>query len=200
MDRKTVNAELRRQFVPLLTGAGFLWKSDVGRRILAGPVIHVVEVQHRPRAAVFQVNLGAHLPALGDVAGGESPADDALREYECAWRGSVVSGFRNASDAEFAYGGTAEEAAESVAFLASEWQRQSERFFGPLTAYPDGFHATARGALEKDLHPAHLLTWARVALLLEDSALAEALATQALPRVPERATSLRDELQRILTR
>lgn len=200
MDRKTVNAELRRQFVPVLTGTGFTWRSDIARRVLDGPVFHVVEVQHRPRAAVFQVNLGVHLPALGDVAGGDAPAAEVVREYECAWRGSVISGFRNASDGEFAYGATAEEAAESVAFLVSEWERQSERFFGPLTAYPDDFHAAVRVALEQDLHPAHLLTWARVAMLLEDSELARALATQALPRVPERATSLRDELQRILMR
>lgn len=200
MDRKTINAELRKQFYPQLVAEGFARTGDIARRVLDGPVVHVVDVQHMPRRNVFQINLGAHLMRLGDVAGGAKVDIDAMRDYDCVWRGSIHSGFRNSSDAEFAYGRTPEEASESVAFLVSEWRRQADEFFGPLTDYPDGFHATAERMPEHPVHPGHMRTWARVAQLVGDDALARRIAEVALPEVPERATALRDDLQAILDR
>ncbi|WP_217183750.1 DUF4304 domain-containing protein [Streptomyces sp. AC495_CC817] len=194
MDRKTVTAQLRTQFFPVLAAAGFSRSGDVLRRELAGPVVHVVEVQHRARSGVFQVNLGAHLPALGGVAGGATVAVERMREYDCAWRSSVLSGFRNASDSEFAYGATEEQASESVAFLLSEWERQGPAFFDPLADFPDGFRERARASVSTPLHPAHLLTWAKVADLLGEGDLRRDIVEAALPRVPERATALRDDL------
>ncbi|GAA2846885.1 hypothetical protein FB468_0206 [Leucobacter komagatae] len=196
MDRKTINAEFRRQFFPLLNAGGFVRSGDVARRVLPGGVTHVVEIQHRPRADVFQVGLGVHLSPLDEVAATSSTPADQLREHDCAWRSSIISGFRNGSDAEFAYGQSAAEAAESVAFFVSEWPRQSEELFGPLTAFPEDFRTGAEAAAsDESMHPAHLLTWARVAVLLEDGQLARSISAQALPRVPERATSLRDDLE-----
>ncbi|MGO2140633.1 MAG: hypothetical protein ACTH30_09470 [Leucobacter sp.] len=198
MDRKTINAEFRRQFFPLLTADGFVRSGDVARRVLPGGAVHVVEIQHRPRVGVFQVGLGVHLTPLDELAGTSSAPAEQLREHDCAWRSSIISGFRNSSDAEFAYGQSAADAAESVAFFVSEWPRQASEFFGPLTAFPEDFQAAAEAAASNlSMHPAHLLTWARVAILLKDSQLARSLSAQALPRVPERATSLRDELERL---
>lgn len=194
MDRTTINRHLRAQFWPMLTAAGFQRKGDIARRRFDGGVVHVVEIQHRPRSAVFQVNLGVHLLTLDQQTGTSAPDPDALREYDCAWRGSVIAGFRNAQDSEFAYGRTAEEASESVAFLASEWDRQAAAFFGPLTVFPEDFHARARAMITEAPHPAHMRTWARVALLLQDPELAREIARAALPRVAERATALRDDL------
>ena len=198
MDRKSINAELRQQFFPLLTAAGFTRKGDVLYRELPGPIVHIAEVQHRPRNGVFQINLGAHLPSLDDIASGQTIAPADMRDYDCAWRGSIISGFRTSSDAEFAYGSTAEEAAESVAFLVSEWPRQAAQFFDPLSNFPDGFRERCTQVLNEDLHPAHLLTWAKVALLVNDPELAKRIATAALPSVPERATSLRENLEALL--
>lgn len=200
MDRKTVNAQLREQFFPLLTAVGFARAGDVLRRELPGPVVHVVEVQHLPRRGVFQVNLGAHLPALREFTDRPPLAAADTREPDCAWRGSLISGFRNSSDAEFAYGTTVEETAESVAFLASEWERQSTRFFDPVTHFPAGFHVRAHQVAEENLHPAHLLVWARVADLLQDRALSDRLAELGLERAPERATTLRGDLTQLLER
>ncbi|MGQ7312686.1 DUF4304 domain-containing protein [Microbacterium arabinogalactanolyticum] len=194
MDRKTVSAHLRKQFFPLLIAGGFTRSGDILRRELDGPVVHVVEVQHRPRSGVFQVNLGAHLAALGGVAGGTPVPAEQMREYDCAWRSSVVSGFRNSSDSEFAYGSTEAEASESVAFLVSEWERQSSEFFSPLSRFPESFHERASSSVDAGLHPAHLLTWARVADILGDAALRTRIVEAALPTVPERATSLRAQL------
>ena len=41
MDRKTVTAQLRSQFYPVLLAEGFSRKGDILRRELDGPVVHV---------------------------------------------------------------------------------------------------------------------------------------------------------------
>lgn len=194
MDRKTINAQLRAQFFPVLAAEGFSRTGDILRRELDGGVVHVVEIQHRPRSGVFQVGLGAHLVALGDVVGGEPVPVANMRDHDCAWRSSVLSGFRRGSDAEFAYGATAADASESVAFLVSEWPRQSTAFFGGLSDFPEGFLLRAQESVFEGLHPAHLLTWARVADILGEAELRGRIVAAALPRVSERATSLRANL------
>ncbi len=82
-------------------------------------------------------------------------------------------------------------------FLVSEWDRQSSAFFGRLTAWPQDFHDAVRVAVASPPHPAHLLTWARIAALAGDFELAQRCAEVALPRVPKRATSLRADLEAI---
>jgi hypothetical protein len=196
VDKQTTTALLRRDFYPALKAQGFTRTGDVLRRI-HGPVAHVVEVVHQPRRGVFRVDMGAHVLLLGGVSGRAlDPAK--MREPDCAWRSSLIPGFRNDHDPDFVYGATAEDAAESVSFLVSEWDRQSQAFFGPLTSWPDDFHAAARAALADPPHPAHLRTWARVATLAGDLDLAHRCAEVALPAVPERATSLRDDLEAIV--
>ncbi|MFK3677114.1 hypothetical protein ACI2IP_05250 [Microbacterium sp. NPDC090218] len=196
MDKHTTTSLLRDRFYPVLKAQGFTRTGDVLRRV-DSPVVHVVEVVHQPRRGVFRVDLGAHLTLLGDVS--RHAIDTAkIREPDCAWRSSIIPGFRNDHDPDFAYGSNPEEASESVAFLVSEWDRQSNAFFAPLTRWPDDFHDAARAAVETPPHPAHLLTWARVAALTGDLDLAQRCAEIALPSVPERATSLRESLEGIL--
>lgn len=196
MDRQTTTALLREQFYPVLKAQGFTRSADVLRRV-AEPVAHVVEVVNQPRRGVFRVDLGVHLTLLGDVSHHViGPAK--LREADCAWRSSIIPGFRNDHDPDFVYGSTPEEASEVVSFLVSEWGRQSDAFFGRLTVWPDDFHEAARAAMADPPHPAHLLTWARVAALAGDLELARDCADIALPSVPIRATSLRGDLESIV--
>jgi hypothetical protein len=196
VDKQTTTALLRAEFYPVLKAQGFVRSGDVLRRV-DDPVAHVVEVVHQPRRGVFRVDLGAHLLPLGDVSR-HAIDPTKIREADCAWRSSIIPGFRNDHDPDFVYGATATDAAESVAFLVSEWDRQSQDFFGPLTAWPDDFHEGARAAVANPSHPAHLLTWARVAGLAGDLELARRCAEVALPSVPERATALRDDLEGIV--
>ncbi|MFJ6533500.1 hypothetical protein [Microbacterium sp. NPDC091662] len=196
MDKQTTTALLRTDFYPVLKAQGFARTGDILRRV-DSPVVHVVEVVHQPRRGVFRVDLGVHLTLLGDVS--HHAIDPAkIRGADCAWRSSIIPGFRNDHDPDFVYGSTPEEASESVAFLVSEWDRQSSAFFGPLTRWPEDFHEAACAAVADPPHPAHLLTWARVAALVGDVDLAHRCAEVALPSVPERATGLRENLEAIL--
>jgi hypothetical protein len=196
MDKQTTAALLRVQFYPILKAQGFVRSGDVLRRV-DSPVAHVVEVVHQPRRGVFRVDLGVHLTLLGDVSR-HAIGPAKIREADCAWRSSIIPGFRNDHDPDFVYGSNPEEASESVAFLVSEWDRQSNAFFGPLTHWPEDFHEAARAAADAPPHPAHLLTWARVASLIGDADLARRCAGVALPSVPERATALREALEGIV--
>jgi hypothetical protein len=196
VDKQTTTALLREHFFPLLKSQGFARNGDVLRRA-DDPVVHVVEVVHQPRRGVFRIDLGVHLTLLGD-ASGHVIDPTKIREADCAWRSSIIPGFRNDHDPDFVYGSTAEEAQESVSFLVSEWDRQSSAFFGRLAAWPHDFHEAARAAVVDPPHPAHLLTWARVAALADDLELARRCAEVALPSVPERATALRADLEAIV--
>lgn len=101
--------------------------------------------------------------------------------YDCAWRTSVEAGFRSDHDAEFTYGHTPDEAAASIEFMISEWERQSTEFFTPLTSWPDDFLAAARAAELQPAHPMTMLVCARVANAAHNPALAGRLARTALP-------------------
>jgi len=195
MDRTTVTRLLRRDFWPVLRAEGFSRRGEVARRA-DGPVVHVVEVVHRPRAGVFRVDLGVHVTLLGDVSG--APVDPAtLREPGCAWRAGIVPGLLDGTSTDLIYGSSEEDAAGTVAFLVAEWPRQSAAFFGPLTTWPGQFHDAARAATARGLHPAHLRTHARVAALVGDLRLAREIAQEALPHVPERARALRADLEAV---
>lgn len=196
VDKQTTTALLREHFFPLLKAQGFARNGDVLRRA-DDPVVHVVEVVHQPRRGVFRIDLGVHLTLLGDVSG-HVIDPTKIREADCAWRSSIIPGFRNDHDPDFVYGSTAEEAQESVSFLVSEWDRQSSAFFGRLATWPQDFHEAARAAVVDPAHPAHVLTWARVAALADDLELARRCAEVALPSVPERATALRADLEAIV--
>lgn len=197
VDKQTTTALLREHFYPALKAQGFTRSGEVLRRF-TDPVAHVVEVVHQPRRGVFRVDLGVHLTLLGDVS--HHVIDPGkIREPDCAWRSSIIPGFRNDHDPDFVYGSTGEEAQESVAFLVSEWERQSSAFFGPLTTWPQDFHDAARAAVAAPPHPAHLLNWAKVAALAGDFELARRCAEVALPTVPERATGLRADLEGIVS-
>ncbi|WP_435748689.1 DUF4304 domain-containing protein [Microbacterium sp. PMB16] len=196
MDKQTTTALLRTHFYPVLKDQGFVRSGNVLRRF-ADPVVHVVEVVHQPRRGAFRVDLGVHLTLLGDVS--RHVIDPTkIREPDCAWRSSIIPGFRNDHDPDFAYGTTASDAEESVSFLVSEWDRQSTAFFGRLTTWPGDFLDAARAAIETPPHPAHLLTWSRAAALAGDFELARRCAEVALPSVPERATALRADIEAIL--
>lgn len=196
VDKQTTTALLREHFFPLLKAQGFARNGDVLRRA-DDPVVHVVEVVHQPRRGVFRIDVGVHLTLLGDISG-HVIDPTKIREADCAWRSSIIPGFRNNHDPDFVYGSTAEEAQESVSFLVSEWDRQSSAFFGRLATWPQDFHEAARAAVVDPPHPAHLLTWARVAALAGDLELARRCAEISLPSVPERATGLRADLEAIV--
>lgn len=199
MDRKTITREMRQQFFPLLVDDGFTRTKDTLRRVLPGPVVHVVQVRNFPARAQFRVDLGAHLPALDEREGTAPKALDTLRDIDCVWRGGIVTGFLSPTDTGMSYGTDEHGASEAVAFMASEWKRQSREFFGPLFDFPGGFHRQARRALVAPRHPYAMVLWADVARLVGDDDLSRRIAAAALPLVPDTASGLRARAEALLT-
>ena len=97
MDKKFISLLLRNQFYPLLKAQGFTKKADVFWQV-DGEVIRIVDIQHFKKRHCFQINLGIHLIPLGEyVMGctGRRLEFEKMRDYDCAWRGSIISGLVN---------------------------------------------------------------------------------------------------------
>lgn len=199
MDRKTITRHMREQFFPLLVEEGFTRQRDTLRRILDGPVAHVVTVRHFPARKEFRVDLGAHLPALDEPLVMPATNLETITVDSCLWGERIVTGFLHPADTGMAYGTNEEEASEAVAFIASEWKHQSRAFFGPLSNYPEGFLRLARQALVGPHQPGWMVTAAHMARVVGDHDLSLRIAAAALPLIPDERSSLRDEAQMILT-
>jgi hypothetical protein len=97
MDKKFISLLLRNQFYPLLKAQAFTKKADVFWQV-DGEVIRIVDIQHFKKRHCFQINLGIHLIPLGEyVMGctGRRLEFEKMRDYDCAWRGSIISGLVN---------------------------------------------------------------------------------------------------------
>ncbi|MDR0235850.1 hypothetical protein [Acinetobacter sp.] len=85
-----------------------------------------------------------------------------------------------------------------VEFFVSEWDRQSQRFFGEMARWPEDFIKKATMAVKNPVHPIEMCTLCYVAGAASDLQLVKNLAEVALPSVPERATSLKARLEAFL--
>ncbi len=197
MDKKFISKQLQNQFYPLLEAQGFIKKGSVFHQI-DGEIIRIVDIQHSVKRHCFQVNLGIHLIPLGEYVMGCTGRNlniEKMRDYDCAWRSSIISGFLNNQDSDWSYLSTEQDAIENVHFLVSEWDRQSQKFFSELSHWPEDFNHKAKSLCEHPIHPADMATWCAVAGIMGDLNLVKTLAEVALPTVPERATSLKQKLE-----
>ncbi|WP_287911605.1 DUF4304 domain-containing protein [Acinetobacter sp.] len=197
MDKKFISKHLRTQFYPLLKAQGFTQKADVFWQV-DGEVIRIVDIQHFKKRHCFQINLGIHLISLGEyVMGctGKGLEIEKMHDYDCAWRGSILSGLINDYDSDWSYTQSAQDAAQMVEFLVSEWDRQSQLFFGEMAQWPEDFIKKATLAIQKPVHPSEMCTLCYVSGAAGNLELVKKLAEVALPYVPERATSLKARLE-----
>lgn len=200
MDKKYISQQLRNQFYPLLKAQGFSKKADVFWQV-DGEVVRIVDIQHSKKRHCFQVNLGIHLMPLGEyVMGctGRRLEIEKMRDYDCAWRSSIISGLVNDHDSDWSYAQSEQDAIQMVEFLVSEWDRQSQRFFGEMARWPEDFIKKATMAVKNPVHPTKMCTLCYVAGAAGDLQLVKNLAEVALPSVPERATSLKTRLEAFL--
>ncbi|CAM9371859.1 DUF4304 domain-containing protein [Acinetobacter bereziniae] len=200
MDKKFISLLLRNQFYPLLKAQGFTKKADVFWQV-DGEVIRIVDIQHFKKRHCFQINLGIHLIPLGEyVMGctGRRLEFEKMRDYDCAWRGSIISGLVNDYDSDWSYTQSEQDAIQMVEFLVSEWDRQSQLFFGEMAQWPEDFIKKAIQAIKEPIHPSEMCTLCYVSGAAGDLELVKDLAEVALPSVPERATSLKARLEAFL--
>lgn len=152
MDKKFISKQLRTQFYPLLKAQGFTQKADVFWQV-DGEVIRIVDIQHFKKRHCFQINLGIHLISLGEyVMGctGKGLEIEKMRDYDCAWRGSILSGLINDYDSDWSYTQSAQDAAQMVEFLVSEWDRQSQLF---LEKWRNGLKISSKKQLWQSKNP-----------------------------------------------
>ncbi|MGJ7499537.1 DUF4304 domain-containing protein [Variovorax sp. ZT5P49] len=195
MNRTTFLKLLTQKLFPVLKAEGFEGLGQTLRRI-DGPLIHVFNVQGASGGKACYLNLGAHLDFL-PTEGGAQVAPDALEESHCVFRDRMEPPPGAAFG--WAYGAAKEQAEENVEFIVSEWTGPGRAFFARHGSYPQSFEQMLRETDPNQIHARTALHLARIAVHLGDLARARALVDAGLARAPERATSLKADLAKVLT-
>jgi hypothetical protein len=195
MNRTTFLKLLTRKLFPVLKAEGFEGSGQTLRRI-DGPLIHVFNVQGATGGKACYLNLGAHLDFLPTEGGGQV-APDALEESHCVFRDRMEPPPGAAFG--WAYGATKEQAEENVEFIVSEWAGPGRAFFARHGSYPQSFEQMLRETDPNQIHARTALHLARIAAHLGDRARAQALVDAGVANAPERATSLKADLAKVLT-
>jgi len=184
---------LAKELYPVLHAEGFQGSGTTLRRIRE-PVIHVFNVQGSSNGNRCYLNLAAHLSFLPTEGGGDVPAK-SLRESHSVFRDRI-----DPPDGQpgWSYGVTHEEAARQVECIAAQWTAQGRPFFQRYADYPASFLAILTDALSADLHGREALHYARIARHLGQTDSAAAFARRGLEGCPEKARSLRAELEKLL--
>ena len=186
MDRKLFLSLLAKRLYPRLRAQGYRGSGTTLRRI-EEPVVEVFNVQASSGGDRCYFNLGLHLTFL-PPGGGKIVEPSDLTESQCAFRSRIDP----LPDQKFgwAYGGSLQEAEANVERALLEWERQARPFF-QAHSYPSGLTRMLEGLLVAEIHPSHLLTFARIAIQLGQRQRALEIARSALERVPPAASGLR---------
>ena len=158
-------------------------------------MIHVFNVQAASGGKACYLNMGAHLSFLPSEGAGEVVPEE-MEEAGCVFRGRMDPPPGPAFG--WVYGSTMEQAEENVAFIVSEWAGPGHAFFARHGSYPQSFEQMLRETDPQQIHARTALHLARIAVHLGDRERAQALVDAGLARAPERATSLKAELAKVL--
>jgi hypothetical protein len=194
MDRSGFLKLLTRELFPVLRAEGFRGSGTTLRRI-AEPIIHVFNFQGSTSAGHCYLNLGAHLSFLPSEGRTVVPFA-SLMEPHCVFRARIVPPPGPAFG--WTYGPTSEQAAETVAFIVSEWSTQGRPFFSRYATYPESFIALLANAHPDQAHARDCLHYARIAAQLNKVDRALAFANAGLAKTPEAASLLREDFNGLL--
>jgi len=189
MDRKLFLSRIAKRLYPHLRAQGYRGSGTTLRRI-AEPVVEVFNVQASSGGERCYLNLGLHLTFL-PPEGGRVVEPSELSESQCAFRSRV-----NPPPGQkfgWSYGGSVQEAESNVERALLEWDRQARPFF-EAHSYPTGLARMLENLSLPEVHPSHLLTFARVAAQLGQRERAVGIARLALERVPSTAFGLRHSI------
>lgn len=190
MNRKLFLKLLSEQLYPILRAEGFVGTGSTLRRI-NGPVIHVFNVQGARSGGECYLNLGAHLAFLPS-AGGGAVDPQSIDEPSCVFRDRLEP--PPGPEFGWSYCASPEDAAESVAFIVSEWESVGRAFFARYAHYPQSFEALILEEDPEQVHPIKARILAGIAIELGRQARASDFLEAGLRRVPERATLLKADI------
>jgi hypothetical protein len=192
MDRKLFTSILSKRLYPLLRAEGFRGSGTTLRRVHE-PVVEVFNVQASAGGDRCYLNLGVHLTFLPS-AGGQLIEPGAVNEPNCVFRTRITP---PAGQPGWHYGSNESEAESNVGRILEAWEREAKPFFASHS-YPGGVSRLLDELSPPNVHSAHLLTFARVALQLGRREQAAHIAGSALERVPPSATGLRSEIAQFM--
>jgi hypothetical protein len=124
------------------------------------------------------------------------PEPKSIKEYECAFQDRFDP--PTGAGTAWSYGRNESEMHEIVAFICDHWPIYGHSFFDRYSEFPKDFIAIIEDVDASDVHPSQLVTLASIAAYLQFNDRAKELAEEGLRRCPERATGLKDSLNKIL--
>ena len=192
MDLAAFKKGLARHLHPVLRGEGFKGSGATLRRV-AGPLVHVFNVQGSQGGARCYLNLGVQLDFL--LPGAVRPLEQVL-EYECEFRERTDP--PDARALGWGFGDSPEEADANARAVVAQWEAQGRSFFARFGRWPDDFATLARNFDLERGHPAAGRSMARIASRLGDPVRARAIAEAALRNAPQGASGLRHDLRQLL--
>jgi hypothetical protein len=191
MDSQAFRQALTRHLYPVLRDEGFKGSGATLRRI-AGPVVHVFNVQGSGGGARCYLNLGVHLAFLTP-----GRALSTLLEYDCALRDRMDPPAAGALGWD--YGHSEDELEANARATVAAWAARGRPFFARHGRWPEDFTALVAAFDARAGHAATGLTIARIAHELGDTRRARAIAEIALANTPPRASGLRHDLAQLLS-
>ncbi|WP_163841275.1 DUF4304 domain-containing protein [Pseudoxanthomonas sacheonensis] len=196
MEHKAFLSRLTKRIYPILRADGFKGSGSTLRRI-NGPVIHVFNIQSVSSENCYYLNMAAHLAFLLDEGGFEVVAEK-IDAPACIFRGRIEPPTGSATG--WGYGTNESEVDETIGFIVSEWESVGRSFFQRYAEYPSSFVKLIADTRPEDINARNALHLARIALELGDSARAFEMASAGLSGCPERAITLKTDLNTILQR
>jgi Domain of unknown function (DUF4304) len=194
MDRQLFSSLLSKRLYPHLRAQGYRGSGTTLRRI-EEPVVQVFNVQASSGGDRCYFNLGVHLTFL-PAEGGQLVAPGELKESHCAFRSRIDP--PAGQQFGWSYGSNAKEAEANVERALVEWERQARPFFEEHS-YPTGLTHLLANLPLAEFSSSHLLTFARVALHLNQRERAMSLAESALERANPLASGLRHSINAFLS-
>jgi Domain of unknown function (DUF4304) len=194
MDRQLFSSLLSKRMYPHLRAQGYRGSGTTLRRI-EEPVVQVFNVQASSGGDRCYFNLGVHLTFL-PAEGGQLVAPSELKESHCAFRSRIDP--PAGQQFGWAYGSNAKEAEANVDRALVEWERQARPFFEEHS-YPIGLTRLLANLSLAEFSSSHLLTFARVALHLNQRERAMSLAESALERANPSTSGLRHSINAFLS-
>ncbi len=199
--REAFLGPFREQVVSLLRSQGFRGSGTTFRRI-AGPLVHIVNVQASRDGKCCYINLAAHLAFL-PAAGGASVPPPRLLESHCVFRSRVHP------RPHFQFGWPYGPLTTVMPLLVPEVTNQAGAFFTALGTFPDSFLVVSPKHFQPGVASLPVLpilsltgvlpyTFALIHQHLGNRAVARGFAEVGLAQSPITATSLRALYKRVI--
>ena len=195
MQRESFLHLVSQRLHPVLRATGFRGSGTTLRRV-EDPVVHVFNIQGGSAGDEFFVNVGVTLTNL-QMNGVTRTTVLTVKEHQCVFRKRIDPPTQPSR--AWPYPHTDADAEQTITDLSSQYTAIAQPWLALHGRWPESFIALVETGEALELHPAHMLVLARIALVMHRNHRSELLGRAALERCPASASSLRFDLEQLVS-